>query len=65
MLFASGEEDAEKLEIITARTDDQNLPIYCGKISKISMAPDATYKLYVKTRDKEYFAVEVIGYESN
>ena len=65
LLLASGEEDAEKLEIISAHTDEQDLPVHCGKISKISMASDATYKIYVKTQDKEYFAVEVIGYESN
>ena len=65
LLFASGEEDAEKLEIINARTDEQDLPVCSGKIANFSMTSDATYKIYVKTRDKEYFAVEVIGYESN
>ena len=64
-LFASGEDNAEPLDILAARTDDQVLPVTQGRIDKISMEPGATYKIYVKTRDKEYFAVEVIGYESD
>ena len=64
-LFASGEDNAEPLDILEARTDDQELPVINGRIAKISMDQDAIYKIYVKTRDEEYFAVEVIGYESD
>ena len=63
--LSSSINNPEKLEIINARTDEQDLPVCSGKIANFSMSSDVTYKIYVKTRDKEYFAVEVIGYESN
>lgn len=63
LLLASGEEDSEELEISEARTDAGELPVQDGKILQISISPEATHKIYVKTRDSEHFSVEVIGYE--
>ena len=65
LLLASGEDEAEKLEIAEARTDVESLPVQDGKITKISLSPDSMCKIYIKTQEKEYFSVEVIGYESN
>ena len=63
LLLASGEENSEELEITEARTDDEDLSVQAGKIVQISISPGSTYKIYLRTRDKEHFSVEVIGYE--
>jgi hypothetical protein len=64
-LLASGEEDSEDLEITAARTDNSELSVQNGKIEQVSIPSNTAFRIYVKTRDHEYFSVEVIGYEFN
>ena len=64
-LVAAGEDAKEKLTIASARYDQTDLQVSNGEISNLSLSEGEMCKIYVKTQEKDFYSVEVIGNESN